>query len=151
MAEGEIEEAILVARTHIEEIAAVQSLLSLFPKIIYLLTVIVHVRVDSFDVVGSLRSTVIHSGEVTEKAYFSLMVLILALSLVMMHKAYRKYCRRCTHADVDELADVPSGKNGIDCYSKISHAVTVLRGKVNVFFLNCLFNYVYVYINLEIV
>ena len=45
----------------------VQSLLSLMPKLIYFLTVLVLVRVEPFDVVGSLRGSVIQSGEITEK------------------------------------------------------------------------------------
>ena len=44
-----------------------QSLLSLLPKFIYLLTVLVLVRVEPFDVVGSMRGAVIQSGEITEK------------------------------------------------------------------------------------
>ena len=45
----------------------VQSLLSLLPKLINLMTVLVLVRVEPFDVVRSLRCAVIHSGEVPEK------------------------------------------------------------------------------------
>ena len=45
----------------------VQSLLSLLPKLINLMTVLVLVRVEPFDVVRSLRCAVIQSGEITEK------------------------------------------------------------------------------------